>query len=802
MTDTSVMLARPARAVAALVGMAMLLHGCGAPERLPSDLSIETSKAVLTEKVIAPIKALDDEEALDSFEPLPRRKLIQVRHSPDSLKDQYFVSTLSKLLSYDPIDNLDSSASVTNTQALSEEEQAKIINQRALERTQILVAKGLEYEDTILTTLREIDSDIEDGLGRTVSGFDTTILPIFGRNLTGSGDTYLELPNDLVFIGGENGLISSKTALLKRMLDNPEIAFAVRDMPLSEALSFLFGSIGLQASMSEGVLDLDKTVTMSVQASAIAIIDSLLEQHELSIVYDPAIEVALVYTQTQFEARMTEVKESIEAYNGVLRDQKALERVRADRERVMEMLGYVQLLLSGDDEGFTIGMDSISRAPAGEDTSDLIKDITQKAIDLRALMVSFDSMTETKLSGEHEFAALSGMTDIIGRPDIKDILSEDSCIWPRQEIFTEKVAVYNAVIIEGDDVDSGVVGKINNFFTQTRPNADAPATPASEEDEEVTTPGANTPSYCGTQNPAPPVPIILPDDTGITVIGTREDNDLVVRLVEQYDVPELQVLIEIFLITVSRDFSRQIDSILSASPSAGGNSNQEVTLSQVARAASDAIATTGGSFALDLDSPNDELGLLLNFLESNALGRVISSPTILVAAGQDATIKRDQIARVPGPAILDADNNTVAGQPVEYNAPFELKIKDVDINRLNNTVKLDVELTDTRFNVTLANVNELSDRTSDVIDTTFWASPGDVVVLAGLTRNEESTSTSGAPGTTGDLAPLSPLLGGSDAFSTNLSETLIFMAPTVIDPSAENQPHSAFRKRPNRSIVN
>ena len=99
-------------------------------------------------------------------------------------------------------------------------------------------------------------------------------------------------------------------------------------------------------------------------------------------------------------------------------------------------------------------------------------------------------------------------------------------------------------------------------------------------------------------------------------------------------------------------------------------------------------------------------------------------------------------------------------------------------------------------------MDELSDRTSDEIETTFWAAPGDVVVLAGLTRNEEATATSGAPGTTGDLAPLSPLLGGSDAFSTNLSETLIFMAPTVIDPSAENQPHSAFRKRTRRNIVN
>ena len=799
MTNSSVLLARPARATAAMAAVAVLLYGCGAPERLPTDLSIESSKEVLTERVIAPIKALDDEEVADTFEPLPRRKLIQVRHSPDSLKDQYFVSTLSKLLSYDPIENLDETASLTTLPALSDQERAKLRNQRALERTQVLVAKGLEYEELILTTLRDIDAEIEDGLGKTVSGLGTTVLPIFGRNLTGSGDSYLELPNDLIFIGGENGLISSKTALLKRMLDNPEITFAVRDMPLSEALSFLFGAIGLQATMSEDVIGLDKSVTMSVQASAIAIIDSLLEQHELSIVYDPSIEVAQVYTQTQFDSRMAEIKTSIEAYNAVLRDQKALLRVREDRKRVMEILAYVQLLLSGDDEGFAIGMDSISRAPAGEDTSTIIASITQNAIDLRTQMASFDSATENKLLGQHEYAALSGMTDIIGRPDIKDILSVDDCIWPRQEIFTEKVAVYNAIIIEGDDRETGVVGKITSFFDETRPTAEAPA---SEEDEDVVTQAVNTPSYCGTQNPAPAVPIILPDDTGITVIGTREDNDLVVRLVEQYDVPELQVLIEIFLITVSRDFSRQIDSILSASPSGGGNNNQEATLSQVARAAADAISTTGGSFALDLDSPNDELGLLLNFLESNALGRVISSPTILVAAGQDATIKRDQIARVPGPAILDADNNTVAGQPVEYNAPFELKIKDVDINRLNNTVKLDIELTDTRFNVTLANVNELSDRTSDVIDTTFWASPGDVVVLAGLTRNEESTSTTGAPGTTGDLAPISPLLGGSDAFSTNLSETLIFMAPTVIDPSAENQPHSAFRTKPKRSIVN
>ena len=788
----------PARATGAVCLATALLYGCGAPERLPSDLSMDTSKEVLKERVIAPIKGIDEPEATESFEVLPRRKLIQVRHSPDSLKDQYFLSTLTKLLSYDPVDE-DESGEGTNTEArdLTESEQLAITNQRGLERTGILVARGLEFENVILTALRDLDTEIENALGNTVSGVGSAALPIFGRNLTGTGDNYLEIPNDLIFVGGENGAISSKTALLKQMLENPEIAFAVRDMPLPEALNFLFGSVGLQATMSESVIELDTSVTMSVQASAIAIIDSILEQYALSIVYDPAIEVAQIYTEAEFLLRLAQVKLSIEAYNGVLRDKKALARLQDDRRRVTEILGYVQLLLSGDDEGFVIGMESISRAPAGENTSILIADMTRNAIELRSQMASFDAITASKLAGLNELSALAGMSEIVSRPDLKNILSEDGCIWPRQEIFTEKVAIYNAVIIEGDDNDTGVVGKINNFFTQTRDDA-GEAAPAADDDDEAEAPIVPVPAYCGNENPAPRVPIILPDDTGITVIGTREDNDLVVRLVEQYDVPELQVLIEIFIITVSRDFSRQIDSILSASPSAGGNNNQEVLLTQVARAAS----TTAGSFALDLDSPNDELGLLLNFLESNALGRVVSSPTILVAAGGDATIRRDQIARVPGPSVLDADNNTVAGPPVEYNAPFELQINNVDINRLNNTVKLDVELTDTRFNVTLAQVDELSDRTSDVIDTTFWASPGDVVVLAGLTRNEEATATSGAPGTTGDLAPLTPLLGGSDSFSTNLSETLIFMAPTVIDPSAENQPHSAFRKRDRRTIVN
>ena len=778
------------RSVSAITAALLLLNGCGAPERLPADLSIETSKEVLKEKVIAPIEELDGPEMVEQFEMLPRRKLLQVRHSPGSLSDKYFLTNLEKLLSVDePEGDATGSSAVVAQEKPTSEEQERIAYKRAIERSEFLVDKGLTYEGELLDVLRTLDTDIETKQAATVGGLGGASIPVFGRNLTGQDDTFLEMPNDLIFVGGENGTISSKTALLKQMLDNPEISFSVREMPLPEALLFLFQTVGLQAALSDAVQELDATISISVQASAIAIIDALLEQNELTIVYDPAIEVAQVYTEAQFTSRIVAIRTSIENYNQVLKARQDLAKAEDDRRRVREVLSYVQLLLSGDDEGFMIGMESISREPAGPDTSAIIAKMTRAAITLRSDMASFDAETADAIEGKNSLSTLASLSTLTQRSDLDNIMSQDECIWPRQEIYTEKVAIYHA-IIEGDG-DDNVVSKINNFFAQTRPAGAAPATPAEDDDN---APKIPVPDYCGTANPAPRVPIVLADDTGITVIGTREDNDLVVRLIEQYDVPELQVLIEIFLITVSRDFSRQIDSILSANPSAGGNNVSEAVLGQVARAAS----TTAGTFNVGLTAPNSELSMLLNFLETNQLGRVVSSPTILVSNGQDATITRNQIARVPGPTVLDADNRSVAGPPVEYEAPFTLGITGVDINRLNNTVKLNVELTDTRFNTTLANVDELSDRTSDEINTTFWAAPGDVVVLAGLTRNEESTTTSGAPGTTGALAPLTPLLGGSDAFSTVLSETIIFMAPTVIDPSSENQPHSAFRKRPNR----
>lgn len=89
-----------------------------------------------------------------------------------------------------------------------------------------------------------------------------------------------------------------------------------------------------------------------------------------------------------------------------------------------------------------------------------------------------------------------------------------------------------------------------------------------------------------------------------------------------------------------------------------------------------------------------------------------------------------------------------------------------------------VEITNKEFVFPLNMIarQEDADFTEDLIQTEFTASPGDVIVLAGLTNNKQSTTTAGIPGTTN-------LLGGSDIQNNQTHEMVVFMVPTVINPA-------------------
>ena len=65
MSASSLKSFRPLAIAGAVSAVSLLLYGCGAPERLPSDLSMDGSKDVLKEKIIAPIKGVNEDEDLE-----------------------------------------------------------------------------------------------------------------------------------------------------------------------------------------------------------------------------------------------------------------------------------------------------------------------------------------------------------------------------------------------------------------------------------------------------------------------------------------------------------------------------------------------------------------------------------------------------------------------------------------------------------------------------------------------------------------------------------------------------------------
>ena len=89
--------------------------------------------------------------------------------------------------------------------------------------------------------------------------------------------------------------------------------------------------------------------------------------------------------------------------------------------------------------------------------------MTLAAIDLQNEMARFDLATTNQLAGTTGISGLAVAPELSGRTDLEEILSEDPCVLPRHEIYTEKLAVYDAAIFDEDTPENGMVGKIKGF---------------------------------------------------------------------------------------------------------------------------------------------------------------------------------------------------------------------------------------------------------------------------------------------------------------------------------------------------
>ena len=375
----------------------------------------------------------------------------------------------------------------------------------------------------------------------------------------------------------------------------------------------------------------------------------------------------------------------------------------------------------------------------------------------------------------------------------------------------------NSVSDITSDIAGEVAGRIDPT-TQARatdevtaPQAtSAPSEAAESEDEDAE---ATAPSTIFLTDSAFRRPTVTAVGDTIIISGFRHDIELVSELIESFDKPDKQVLVEVFMVNVAKNWQRQLQSKLQNAVRTAAKTDADIAalpdtvtsqLPGLVEVRDNALigvqgalkfadrAAAANSFTLN----NFRLGLAwtIDFMESNSLGRKVSSPTILALDGCEALIEKSETRYLPVTAtsapVVTPGGQTVPGESTTTYEPrqatLSLNVTPV-INPLNDHVRLKIAFNDDFFVTADANSDKIQSR----INTEFIAAPGDVIVLAGLYTEDNSKTRNGLPGMTGI-----PLLGtflGTSSDAKSSQEMVIFLAPEVITPKAGEMPVNSAR---------
>ena len=342
---------------------------------------------------------------------------------------------------------------------------------------------------------------------------------------------------------------------------------------------------------------------------------------------------------------------------------------------------------------------------------------------------------------------------------------------------------------------------------------DAMTAPADEAEAAQPAPAAETAAPIFLTDSAFRRPTVTAVGDTVIITGFRHDIELVSELMESFDKPDKQVLVEVFMVNVAKNWQRQLQSKLENAVRTAAKTDPDIgalpdsvknQLPGLIEVRDDSLigvrgalnfanrAAAANSFTLN----NFRLGLAwtIDFMETNSLGRKVSSPTILALDGCQAQIEKSETRYLPvtstSAPVVTPGGQTVPGEVTTTYEPRQATLSlnvTPTINPLNDHVRLKITFNDDFFVTTDAN----SDKIQSKINTEFIAAPGDVIVLAGLYTEDNSKTRNGLPGVTG-----LPILGtflGTSSDAKNSQEMVIFLAPEVITPKAGEMPVNSAR---------
>lgn len=270
----------------------------------------------------------------------------------------------------------------------------------------------------------------------------------------------------------------------------------------------------------------------------------------------------------------------------------------------------------------------------------------------------------------------------------------------------------------------------------------------------------------------------------IIVRGKEKDLDVVDKVIREIDVRTKQVLMEVFIVEASSDFTQEFGLKL------GGAYSRKGERIGGTQGGSSVGAPSGADAALSDDTANFGAGkdTLLNFpaaassgigilkktgsavlkveleaLEERGLNRIISNPKLFSLDNQTATIKQGEQIPVAGgdgadtfkdaalvmtvtPSII-GDGNVLLDIKVNNDSPNRQSLGSIGINTMEISTKLLV-------------------------------ADGDIVVIGGIKKNVAADNKFGVPGM--DNVPILGKMFQGKNKSDTLTELLVFIAPRIL----------------------
>ena len=266
------------------------------------------------------------------------------------------------------------------------------------------------------------------------------------------------------------------------------------------------------------------------------------------------------------------------------------------------------------------------------------------------------------------------------------------------------------------------------------------------------------------------------DATGVIASGSINDIKLVQKFIDDQDSPVKQVLIEVWILEMTEGWASSLESKYRKITQTAGTPASTSILS----GAIGAVASGGVSITTGLGAKND-IAAAINMLETNSLGRTLSSPSILVKDGATGVVDKTRTVKERVDTVTIT--NGVSSTATTFNSldsPLTLTVKPT-INKHNDNIDLDFSFKEGKRDQDISS----SPETKNTITTKLLIEPGKVIVMAGLKVGTNSIKSDGLPfisklGLEPMFAPLIGLMGGNQMQSKSSTELLVVLSPTVI----------------------